>query len=79
MKHIVNHFKEYAEPIIFVITLIKSCTLWANPAVSGFYLGSNVVAKQIQNSECLMLKGEKSSLKVECCVNTKVYKTAGFN
>lgn len=81
MKHIANHFKEYAEPIISVIILIELCTLSTNSAGSVFYLGSNAVAKQIQNIKCSMWKGEKSSVKVECCVNTKlkVYRTAGFN
>lgn len=49
--------------------------------MSGFYLRSNVVAKQTKTVSKFKVGGRKIKPKGRACVNTKlkVYKTAGFN
>lgn len=37
MKHITDHFTEFAERITFVIILIKLRTSQTNTAMAGFY------------------------------------------
>ena len=51
MKHITDYFTEFAEPITFVIILIKFCTSKTNTIMAGFYTGPNVVVKQTKNNK----------------------------